>query len=881
MQVTKHSIEIDPRVIKHLGSDLITSSDVAITELVKNSVDARSKTIEILLYDSVNKIDSDIVPPSIKEIVPEYYLDSPICIIFDKGIGMNQSQLHDGFLKVGTTIKAQSQGITLGEKGIGRLAAQRLGPALLVETVSCDDLSNKAYAFIDWEKVIAGKTEALCGTEKEVSGSSYTKLWIFGVDLNDFLDLPHQLALEEDAEFECNKDLRSSLNFLISPFQSRTEKPKIQIEYNGRVINIDFLEKMLSLSESMHYFELDSVGRRLHYGIKITPWFIERIHLAAVKAEAFKRLRKPHDYYEALLSNNISRIQNVLDRSLEYNELLDRIKKTISALIPCPREALREAYEQLWEKSAKDSLDNLFEISPVNSKIYSYKQNASIGKDIIIDSVIESKKREGTWEEKDQKIFTLPSIKDFLENYNGIKLYRNCYRIGFLGDKENDWIKLQQFRTKGQQWYRFDLGNTVGFVSVNDPKQERIREISSRLDIQSGAYSDALKLFVNLVFNQLFYDLNRTADAIIKSILGQEGLLSESISKRVKKNDDAMKRMIRQNKQMLAMIGRAADELSAEITTDGSNVIIPQKRFNNAESLLRDINAQAAEALNATTQTAQLLAEANEQLKVIEIETYNNFKLMANGLITETITHELHSVSKTSVDQNIPKHFDFLKRYFSDHQDIADYNLEVYPIKNGYEAVLSKLESVSDLYSFLETTFIKKGTYDEFVPQDIHQTVLSVYANLMKSSSLKNLDVFCSCDGVSWLAPKGVLIHVFYNLFSNSLYWINKRREYAKTDTKFVSDASDAIRVEPYGNDGVIVYDTGTGVLPVMQDILFSPLQSGKPNNEGRGMGLYIVKQLMNSFGGDIVLLSDINHFGNRYKFLITVEEKENERSLL
>ena len=46
-------------------------------------------------------------------------------------------------------------------------------------------------------------------------------------------------------------------------------------------------------------------------------------------------------------------------------------------------------------------------------------------------------------------------------------------------------------------------------------------------------------------------------------------------------------------------------------------------------------------------------------------------------------------------------------------------------------------------------------------------------------------------------------------------------------------------------------------------------------------MGLYIVKQLMNSFGGDIVLLSDINHFGNRYKFLITVEEKENERSLL
>ena len=512
---------------------------------------------------------------------------------------------------------------------------------------------------------------------------------------------------------------------------------------------------------------------------------------------------------------------------------------------------------------------------------YSYKQNASIGKDIIIDAVIESKKRNNHWDENDKELFSLPILKDFLDNYNGIKLYRNYYRIGFLGDKENDWIKLQQFRTKGQQWYRFDLGNTVGFVSVNDPKQQKIREISSRLDIQSGEYSDAFKLFVNIVFNQLFYELNRTADAIVKNILGQEGLLTESISKRVKKNDDAIKKMVKQNKQMLKMIETATSELSAEVISDGGKVIIPQTRFEKAASLLQDINKQAEENVAVSSQTAQLLAEANEQLKVIEVETYNNFKLMANGLITETITHELHSVSKTSVDESIPEHFDFLKEYFKANKTMPEYNRHVYPIKNGYESILSKIMSVSDLYSFLETTFIKKGTYDEFVPQEINHIVFDVYSNLMKNSTLKNLEIHCNCDGMSWFAPKGVLIHVFYNLLSNSIYWIDKRRNYAQSDSKYTSEDKDSITVEPYGSNNLIVFDSGTGVLPVMQDILFSPLQSGKPKNEGRGMGLYIVKQLMNSFGGEITLLSDLNKYGNRYKFLLELGENTDERSLL
>lgn len=37
---------------------------------------------------------------------------------------------------------------------------------------------------------------------------------------------------------------------------------------------------------------------------------------------------------------------------------------------------------------------------------------------------------------------------------------------------------------------------------------------------------------------------------------------------------------------------------------------------------------------------------------------------MANGLITETITHELDSVCKTSKASDVVTHFDFMKKYF-------------------------------------------------------------------------------------------------------------------------------------------------------------------------------------------------------------------------
>lgn len=104
-------------------------------------------------------------------------------IVEDDGRGMTNAALDDGFLKIATDIKTNEEG-TLGEKGIGRLATQRLGTALLVETSSVEE-SQTSYVFIDWNDVINGVEEV--PNFEGPATPHHTRLIIFNVNLEDYV----------------------------------------------------------------------------------------------------------------------------------------------------------------------------------------------------------------------------------------------------------------------------------------------------------------------------------------------------------------------------------------------------------------------------------------------------------------------------------------------------------------------------------------------------------------------------------------------------------------------------------------------------------------------------------------------------------------------
>lgn len=864
-------IVIDSRVIKHLGRDLITSPEVAVIELVKNAIDAKARSVNL-------RVCNGVLPqglPDICEIanIPVEYLKKPMLLVEDDGIGMTDQAIDYGFLRIATDIKTNDRD-TLGQKGIGRLATQRLGSALLVETSSSSE-NHTSFVFIDWNEIINGVKEV--PSFEAAATDHHTRLWIFGINLEDFIDNAiqfQQISFDgvdvASTPVQINRDLRSALNFLISPFEIIGNAPSINFYFDNQLVDISFPQETLKLAESVHQFDFNQENNNtLHYGLTIQPWFIERVHRALVKAEAFNRLKKNHEYYADLLHRNSSRIDNVLKASLSRKELFEIICQLLNDFYATnDSPSKKEAFESFVQQKANEIIDELSKISPVSGTIYSFKQGAAIGDKIIIDAAFELNYTE--------RRYSLSELKRFLEDYNGVKLYRGNYRIGFLGDKESDWIKLQQFRTKGQQWYRFDLGNTVGFVSLSDSSQENIQEISSRLDISENKTSEAFKMLINVVFNHLFYDLNKKANDIIKVILSEEGLLGESLAKRVKKSDADLKEMIRRNARMQKALQDVSRYIDQGQKIDGTDQIrIPEKSYefvtNTLKKLGSDIKADSA----VQEKTAALLSEADAQLKAIEVESYNNYKLMANGLITETITHELHSLSNTGISPKTEEHFGALKDYFVSNGAVPTYNHHVVPIHNSYTNIAAKLDQVGDLYSFLETTFIRKGTIDEFVHQNILSVVSGIRENLKETITKNNVSIVCQTEDLSWFVPKGVLLHVFYNLINNSLYWIDIRKKRSQSDPYYALQDEDIILIEERGVDGIIVSDTGTGVSRNMEDILFEPLQSGKPFSEGRGMGLYIVRKLLNSFGGEIELMEDRNQYGNRYKFLLVNNTSE------
>ena len=134
--------KITPRIIAHLGEDLIKNESIAVLELVKNSYDAYASKCDVYFEEQNGKISS--------------------IQISDNGCGMDADIIKDVWLVIGTDNKKrilQQEGLTrypLGEKGIGRLGVHKLGRKITLLSKSKDNYEIELK--IDWEKLETAKS---------------------------------------------------------------------------------------------------------------------------------------------------------------------------------------------------------------------------------------------------------------------------------------------------------------------------------------------------------------------------------------------------------------------------------------------------------------------------------------------------------------------------------------------------------------------------------------------------------------------------------------------------------------------------------------------------------------------------------------------------
>lgn len=114
---------VDARTILHLGRDSIKDHTTALLELVKNSYDADATCVQV-----------DIMCD----------LEQPYIRIADNGYGMTEEEITNHWLRIGFSEKRQNRVSKrnrrkTGEKGIGRISADRLGSLLALHTQTEQD----------------------------------------------------------------------------------------------------------------------------------------------------------------------------------------------------------------------------------------------------------------------------------------------------------------------------------------------------------------------------------------------------------------------------------------------------------------------------------------------------------------------------------------------------------------------------------------------------------------------------------------------------------------------------------------------------------------------------------------------------------------------
>lgn len=232
------------RIIKIIGQELISNDVIALVELIKNSYDADALNVEIEL----NNIFS-----SNGEI-----------IIKDDGLGMSYEKIVNVWLEPATPDKKNIlrnkfskcyERRLLGEKGIGRFAAHRLGNLIELSTRAKDEcdsipLNYETHVKIDWEEF--GDDKYL--NEVPISVTKNTPL-IYPNDSGTFIKISD---IQPWKNFKSVKDAILKIRGLESPV-----KPKNIKQYKNKAsvdpgIHINITSNDIELNRQIS--ELKSLG---------------------------------------------------------------------------------------------------------------------------------------------------------------------------------------------------------------------------------------------------------------------------------------------------------------------------------------------------------------------------------------------------------------------------------------------------------------------------------------------------------------------------------------------------------------------------------------------------------------------------------------------
>lgn len=391
----------------------------------------------------------------------------------------------------------------------------------------------------------------------------------------------------------------------------------------------------------------------------------------------------------------------------------------------------------------------------------------------------------------------------------GPMLFRHGFRILPYGDPDDDWVGLD-LKAFGRSGFKLNRQQVIGRVSVTSA-HTALSEQTNREGLVESDAAHALRTIVTWLLDNEMRALINDADKdekLTKREAERVALEFRETQRQVEQTLEAIRRRVGPEQKVLV------DRLGAQI------------------ALLSD---QCENAIGKTGAMTEELQDEREKF----------VHLAAIGLMTEFIFHELDRAVSHTV------------RTLAEAQE------------SGAKASLRSLEDQlvtlqKRISTFDDLAADRRQTKKNFDLADVVDLVLENHANQFERHGIK-VEFEKPKGGLKIRAVRGMVIQILENLISNSVYWLKQEKNYR---SKFKPRIS--IDIDP-DDQALTLSDNGPGIDPRRRENIFEPFVTSKPAGQGRGLGLYISRELAQYHDWKLYLdeEKDIERAGRLSRFVL------------
>jgi len=803
----KGTFKINPHVIKQLGSELVSDSVTAIMELIKNSYDADADYVKVTINTEEELQDSRLFYKGGKGYIT----------IEDDGDGMNEKTIRESWLVISYSKKRAVNGVKpktakrrtpLGDKGLGRLSTQRLAEVCeIFSKTSKDDYIHAGFEWSSFDKV-----RNLSAVEVKMDHEPFEKIKGTKLVLTGLVDR----LTWRGSNLE---KFKAQISQLISPYQE-TKPFKVYLTINGERIDVEGDYKRLDeicLSDIIFTYK----DRKAILDMDIR---LQKLRGNTQNTDRYNDLIVPDNgdsFLRFLLNRKKSSRFSRGDKGvyLHFSDVID------TSLL---------CKDTLFEKGFLDP-------GPFKGRIREFALNVE----------------NDLWSRiyKDFDIY-----KTFVQNQIGVKLYRNGFAIKPYGIDGQDWLALYKGQTSGSSFYGLRPGNVIGYVAIDEEKNKELKDKTDREGLIDNDYYRSFYAVNQEIIrrvNEAMQILRRTFNSYVNDC--QQSGKIRTYNSAVRQIEDTAQK----GKNLMESFRIANNEITqlrsqVEAVNDGSlfsdDIQTKEETLRKTSDVLGRYSGllqQALEVMESAPELKESIDIITPMVEQMRTQLEEVISLASLGLVSEMVSHDMGQVTTRLLEES--------KRLFKqirekDTIDKADVLVLIEYVKTTVSSIRSQLKHLDSSFKYNKEkkdriTLSDLLTNDE---RQFYQEKLGNYGIAFK------VDVV---DDFTVVVNKGKLIQVFDNLINNSLYWLRKYGEQEKTGNLKIR----AIVHKP----NVYFEDNGWGVERGVEDSIFEPFVTRKPAGEGRGLGLYIIRNLLNGDGCDIVLDEARNERGRRYRFLL------------